>query len=195
MDPSREATRVLRKRRTYVNQELHPWQHLAMLLCPQSVLYRDLVAKDLISGSVLEIGFGTGAQVVQYAHKANWVTATEVDPRAVEWASKIWPLPRVEWLLSDICTAGTKPLFDTIMCIEVLEHTADPGVAMANISKLLTGPGTAWISVPKGETSNELHKHAWTPSVFQEDLLRYFPKVNMHTQWSSLALAECSNYA
>ncbi len=161
-----------------------------MMLCPQSAVYREIVRSNEIGPLVLEVGFGTGAQVVQYAHKANWVTATEVDENAVEWAEKQWPLPNVEWIEKDICDSVTKPMFDTIFAIEVIEHVSDPEQAMANMANLLKASGTAWISVPRGVTKNELHRTAWTELEFVMDLSKHFTRVETHQTWPSLMLAE-----
>ena len=61
---SNDATLVLRRRDTYVDQNLRPWKNLAMLLCPQTVLYQRLADRaGAIFGAVLEVGFGTGSQV------------------------------------------------------------------------------------------------------------------------------------
>ena len=191
--PEKEATRVLRKRRGYVNPELYPWAALAMQLCPQRLIYQSIVDKDQVHGTVLEVGFGTGAQVVTYHHKANWVTATEIDPEAVEWATKMWPLPHTEWIVHDICAGGEFMVkFDTLFCIEVLEHVADPAQGMANIAKNLKVGGLAFISVPRGETTNELHKSSWDAQSFKDDLERCFDNVRVdeHT-WNGYLLAEC----
>ncbi|KKK85695.1 hypothetical protein LCGC14_2770710, partial [marine sediment metagenome] len=132
---------------------------------------------------------------VQYAHKANWVMAIEIDSKAVEWAKKVWPLPNVEWVKQDICDVQVQPLFDTILCIEVLEHTGDPERAMANLRALLRPGGTAWISVPRGQTRNELHKFAWTEETLEADLREHFSHVKIDHKWPTLFLAECSNNA
>lgn len=186
---NREATRVLRKRSTYVNQELQPWHHLAMLLCPQAAIYRSLPD---IRGTVLEVGFGTGSQVMQYAHKANWVTATEIELKAVEWARKMWPLPNVEWCEHDICESAEFLVeFDTILCIEVLEHVEDPEQALRNLGKALKPGGVAWISVPRGRNENELHQWAWDEADFESDLSKFFQKVTVDANTWPLLLARC----
>ena len=117
---SNDATLVLKKRHTYADPNLDPWKHLAMELCPQTVIYQMLAGRDAgiepgIWGRVLEVGFGTGAQVVQYHHQANWVTALEVDPKACEFAAVNFPLPRVEWIEGDICYLEAEHDYDAIL--------------------------------------------------------------------------------
>ena len=191
---SNDATLVLRKRDTYIDQNLRPWKNLSMLLCPQMVLYMKLAAAGKIHGSVLEVGFGTGSQVAQYYHGANWVTAMEVDPKAVRFAKDHWPLPRIDWIEADICAFKADGLYDTILCLEVLEHVTKPQQAMQNMSKALRGGGTAFISVPAGADLNELHRHSWDPDRFKAELSGYFGHVNIRFT-KPLLFAECDNNA
>ncbi len=191
---SNEATLVLRKRDTYVDQNLRPWKNLSMLLCPQMVLYTKLSTADKIHGSVLEVGFGTGSQVAQYHNVANWVTAMEVDPKAVRFAKDHWPLPRVDWIEADICAFQAPKMYDVIICIEVLEHVADSGAAMQNMATALRSGGTAFISVPSGADLNELHRNSWTPDAFKAELSGYFKHVDVQFT-KPLIFVECSNDA
>ena len=193
---SNDATLVLRKRHTYADPNLDPWKHLAMELCPQTPIYQMIVdgatCAGQIHGRVLEVGFGTGAQVVLYHHLTNWVTALEVDPKACEFAATHWPLPHVEWIEGDICYWEEEQAFDTILCIETLEHVEDPEAAIRNMGRALKPGGHAWISVPADDAgNNDLHKWSWTPADLLQDLLVSFEDVHL-VMTKPLTLAECS---
>jgi len=193
---SNDATLVLRQRHTYADPNLNPWKHLAMELCPQTPIYQLIVdgAQMIgqIHGRVLEVGFGTGAQVILYHHLANWVTALEVDPQACAFAAIHWPLPHVEWVEGDICYLEEEDAFDTILCIETLEHVEDPEKAIHNMGRALRPGGYCWISVPASDSgNNSLHKWSWTPLDLEHDLMESFENVHLEMT-SPLILAECS---
>lgn len=189
---SNDATLVLRKRGTYIDRNLRPWKSLAMSLCPQTVLYQHLANRTgAIFGAVLEVGFGTGSQVAQYVHLANHVTAMEVDPKAIVFAKNHWPMPRVEWIEADICYFDAPKVYDTIICIEVLEHVADPFRAMKNMAVALKPGGFAWFSVPTGQDKNELHRNTWTAEEFEAELLEHFEQVRIELT-HPIIFAECS---
>lgn len=182
-------------RRTYVDPEAEPWRHLGVLLCPQRNIYQMLAEEVMAShDTVLEVGFGTGAQVAQFAHKVNWVTATEIDPKAVAFAEQWWPLPNVEWLEADICEiAPSVKGYSVILCFEVLEHTEDPEQAISNMADSLRGAGTAYISVPFNDPlTTGLHKWTWSPRDFKDDLSTYFKTVEVSTH-GRIIFARCSH--
>lgn len=191
---SNEATLVLKKRHTYADPNLDPWKHLAMELCPQTVIYQMIAQKYplKIFGRALEVGFGTGAQIIQYHNFVNSVTALEIDPKACIFAAAHFPLPRVEWIEGDICYLEAEHEFDTIFCIETLEHTKDPELAIHNMGRALKPGGYCWISVPAGDTEvNELHNWSWTPDDLMADLMVSFENVHLEMT-TPLILAECS---
>ena len=189
-----EPTNVLLKRQHYVDPEAEPWKHLMSQLCPQIGLYQALAKKGKIYGSVLEVGFGTGAQVVQYAHQANYVDAIEIGIAAVAFAQTSWPMPNVHFLYGDICIWDAPSLYDIVLCFEVLEHTNDPESAIRNMANTLRPGGTAYLSVPHKEPGVEQHKWRWTPDDFKSDLLTFFEHVKVRAE-GRLIFAEASAHA
>ncbi len=122
------------------------------------------------------------------------MTAVEIDEKAVLFAKAWWPWLADEWLVADITEmVEGRNEFDTIFCIEVLEHTSNPEQAVANMAALLKPGGTAWISVPNLEHDpNPLHVNKWDKISFEDLLDPYFDNILVKTR-DSIMLAECSN--
>ena len=77
------------------------FRRLPYMLSPQMDIYENL--RPLVrEKTVLEIGFGTGIGVLQYASAAKYVHAVEIDPAAVAFAEKCFPFEGVSWIQGDI---------------------------------------------------------------------------------------------
>ncbi len=157
------------------------FRRLPYYLSPQMDIYEKL--PDLAKNqTVLEIGFGTGLGVVQYAGAANWVDALETDAAAVRFAKRVLPLPRVNWINQSIeswdATGGFRKLYGLIVMIEVLEHVADAKVAMERVSRLVSSGGTVVVTVPNAlrdrAREEPLNVEEWTPTSFHKFLEGYF---------------------
>lgn len=152
------------------------WRRLPYMLSPQWDIYSHIWDR-VEEKRVLEVGFGTGIGVLQYAGNAKDVLAIEIDKAAVGFAEKVFPLRNICWRVRDLLTfEGEK--FDYIVMIEVLEHVVDSEKALERIHGLLVPGGKALITVP-----NKLrHRHKdeilieneWTPPSFLVELLPYF---------------------
>ena len=127
---------------------------------------------------VLEIGSGTGNLTCQLI------------PREIYYASDINPLyldslkglphnrPYLHVSLTDVTKGETLPQvpggFDTVVCLNVIEHVDDDRGAMENIRKVLAPDGRAIILVPNGPqlmgTLDEVlgHRRRYTPESLQQ---------------------------
>lgn len=157
------------------------WRRLVYHLSPQWDIYSRI--GDRTEGKrVLEVGFGTGAGVLQYAQDAESVVAIEIDKAAVEFAMKVFPLYNVCWWVQDILDYEGGE-FDYIVMIEVLEHVADPDKALKRIYDLLVPGGKALLTVPNAKRHRRkyesLIENEWTPLGFATKLGRYFQKTEL----------------
>ena len=79
---------------------------------------------------------------------ANYITLNEDDPTTAEWA---WKLPDMDKpdVLGDICALPFPDAdFDFVLCTEVLEHIADPWLAVREIRRVLKPGGAALMTSP-----------------------------------------------
>jgi glycosyltransferase involved in cell wall biosynthesis len=109
--------------------------------------------RPFIGDRVLEIGAGIGNLTEQFIPRDLYV-ASEVNPNYVAYLraySLGKPYLRVRQL--DVMRAddfaGLDERFDTVLMVNVLEHVADPAVALANIHRSLMPGGRAVILVPQ----------------------------------------------
>jgi SAM-dependent methyltransferase len=109
--------------------------------------------RPYVGDRVLEIGAGIGN------------LTTHMLPRPVYWATDVNPLyldslqklgqarPYLQVSFTDITKATSFPVgqrFDTIICLNVIEHVKDDVAALSNIRDVLDEDGRAIVLVPQG---------------------------------------------
>jgi 2-polyprenyl-3-methyl-5-hydroxy-6-metoxy-1,4-benzoquinol methylase len=164
------------------------FRRLPYMLSPQLDIYENLPPFIRGKNRVLEVGFGTGAGVLQYARAANHVTAIEVDPAAVRFAQQCFPLENVRWqeadIVADDLTQTIYGDFDFVVMIEVLEHIEFVNLALVNVRTLLAPGSHALIAVPnklrdrrKKDDPDPWIIHEWDAVEFHGILLDLFDDV------------------
>lgn len=156
-------------------------RRVGYLLTPQLEIYRN-IAPLVKDANVLEVGFGSGAGVLQYLSAARQVTAIEIDEELVELAKVWWPVEKVHWEKGDICRE-VLGLYDVIVMIEVIEHIPRWQEALKRTSERLLPGGTLIISTPNANgtfVKNPLHGDEWTAKEFHDRLSNYFEEVTLH---------------
>lgn len=173
------------------------WRRLIYMLSPQLDIYRYL-ANYLENKRVLEVGFGTGIGVLQYAPKAISVDAVEIDERAVEFARKCFPTDRINWRRADILSMNTYlSRYDAIVMIEVLEHIEDWKKALSIIHGLLEDDGKLYLSSRNANADlrkNDLHEREWTAKELRDNLLGYFGSVELFDYKFQIKLEDDSRH-
>ena len=103
---------------------------------------------------VLEIGGGLGTITLHLVPRDRYAV-TEVDELHLEYLeNRFRGYPHVEVLRVDLQEEGDfdslEGGFDTVVCVNVLEHVADPRRGLANIHRALEPGGAAILLVPRG---------------------------------------------
>ncbi len=160
------------------------FRRLPYYLSPQMDLYEKL--PDIMGqpGMVLEVGFGTGAGVLQYAHRVGVVDAIGPDPAGVRFAERMFPITNVGWICSKVEDWSPDIEYDFIVMIEVLEHVEAARAALRSVFHLLNPVGgEVLITVPNANRDRvrdePLNTSEWTPASFQRLLYDYFGDVRL----------------
>ncbi len=156
------------------------WRRMLYMLSPQWDIYSSL-QYTFKGKDVLEVGFGTGFGVMQYATHANHVHAIELDKGAVDFAKKAFPLGHVDWRLSDITHMhGLYNIYDNVVMIEALEHVEEWQKALTNVKNMLRPGGKLYMSARNRNADlrrNDLHEREWTATELINNLHLVFSKV------------------
>jgi len=98
-------------------------------------------------GSVLDVGCGAGAVGAGLrAAGAERLTGIEVEPSAAEQARAVYD----EVVVGTVEDAlpGLRGPFDTVLCLDVLEHLVDPAAVLRSLHEVTAAGGWLQVSVP-----------------------------------------------
>ena len=111
------------------------------------------VIRPFIGNRVLEIGAGTGNMSVNLMPRASY-WATDVNPLYLEYLASLRAnRPYMGVAHTDAAAGQTYPSgesFDTVVCLNVVEHLEDDLGALRNIWNVLDDAGRAIVLVPHG---------------------------------------------
>ena len=159
------------------------WRRWKYALTPQHDIYQSLKEK-VMGASVLEVGFGTGAGVLQYAMAADRVDAIEIDPGAVHFAQEMFPLENVRWIEADITHWYSPEKYDFAVMIETLEHIKDWNMALTAIEAMLKEGGYLVMSARNANADlrrwKDLHEREWNASQLLDNLGKFFPRIYLY---------------
>jgi SAM-dependent methyltransferase len=80
--------------------------------------------------------------------------------------------------------------FDLVVCFEVVEHLAEPDVALRELERVVAADGVVLVSSPNRdvyEPGNPHHLHEYTPAELRSALERYFVHVELRRQANLIA--------
>jgi len=105
---------------------------------------------------VLEIGAGTGNLTRPLAHRRTYYAATDIGPEHLgALRNRFAHRPNLEVRHCDVERAQDLEYFigkvDTVVCLNVLEHVADPDSALCNLFGVLQSGGCAIVLVPQSQ--------------------------------------------
>jgi len=121
--------------------------------------------KWCVGKRVLDAGCGIGYGSAMLAKVASEVWAVDVSGEAYQWHG-----PTVHFRESRIEDLSAQDPFDTVVCLETLEHLDDMESGLAKLMELTAPGGTLLLSVPVHQGLNEWH-HGRDYSVADWDAL------------------------
>src|SRR6202161_2754096 len=111
------------------------------------------VIRPFVGDRVLEIGAGTGNMTAHLVPRSIY-WATDVNPFYLETLDRLRPSrPYLQTAYVDAMEESSFPQevsFDTVICLNVVEHLSDDVGALRNIHKVLEEGGRAIVLVPNG---------------------------------------------
>jgi glycosyltransferase involved in cell wall biosynthesis len=113
--------------------------------------------RSFVGSSVLEIGAGIGNLSQHLCPRKKSYVATDIDEEHLaRLAVRFQNRPNVRLRRCDLSAAGDfaqfEGEFETVVCLNVLEHIEDDGVGLRNIARALGRDGRAIILVPQGQS-------------------------------------------
>jgi 2-polyprenyl-3-methyl-5-hydroxy-6-metoxy-1,4-benzoquinol methylase len=128
----------------------------------------------LIEGNVADIACGTGygsyILATQYSQKATAVLAVDNNTEAIQYAAGRYTHHAIRFLEADITLFRPAMVLQNIVCLETLEHLADPAAFVKHITTYLQPDGLFIASVPitPSMDANPYHLHDFTAASFKK---------------------------
>jgi 2-polyprenyl-3-methyl-5-hydroxy-6-metoxy-1,4-benzoquinol methylase len=145
---------------------------LRQYLDPSRVkLYEDVA--DIVVADrprrVVDLGSGAGQLLAAVAHRLDTgveLVGIERSRTGIERAREM--LPNARWINGDILDVVLQPVFDAVVCMEVLEHVEDPQQTLAALLALRAPSGRLILTVPDGAVDSwKGHANFWTRTEFE----------------------------
>ena len=121
------------------------WNRLQYMLSAEFDIYEQ-VSKG-VSGSVLDVGCGSGFGSHLFTRHAEVVKGIDLDADAINFADRAFSNGSISFSCMDI-TFVSRGTYDFITMIDVIEHIREDLEAVKSVSELLAGSGVFICSTP-----------------------------------------------
>ena len=125
---------------------LDNWRKYGYVMFPQQRAIYDQIRWLVEDKTVLEAGCGNGIGTAVLSLEACVVIGTDKSERNIAFARELYP-----WIAFDVWDIGQPwrgKQAKAVVCVEALEHVADPQAALKNLIAAATEE--VWISTPNG---------------------------------------------
>lgn len=131
------------------------------------------VCQKYVDGKVVDIGCGSGFFLQLLAKHATHRGIYGIDFSSSSIVRCRREIPEGKFLLSDIYRLGCRDgVFDTIICMETLEHVERPDDALREIMRVCRDGGHVIITIPNGPDDHYIgHLNFWSESEFRSVLV------------------------
>ena len=133
--------------------------------------YQELYAacKQYLRGLIVDIGCGSGdfLKVISEYDQQRRLFGFDFSETAVERCRSI--IPDGEFIKGDVYATGYQDnQFDTVLCIEVLEHLENPESVLKELARICAEDGLIIISIPNGAFDSYIgHLNFWSENDFK----------------------------
>ncbi len=155
------------------------WRYMAAPRHRVSVLLREL-ERDR-PASVVDLGCGNGAMLLEIAARMPAALLAGVDLSAPRIEQNRLAMPTIDWHTANLDGSSSAPValrdrFDAVVAMEVVEHLDDPGAFLREASTLSARRGRLYLSTQSGrvgETERRVgHRRHFTRPELTELLVR-----------------------
>jgi 2-polyprenyl-3-methyl-5-hydroxy-6-metoxy-1,4-benzoquinol methylase len=167
-----------------------PSVHRGTSMEPEHHVRYGWAAEVLEGREVLDAGCGVGWGTRRLAERASRVVGVDLAPQAIVEARRHYG-DRAEFVEGDLLDMPFEPQsFDAVVCFEAIEHLEDPGLALAEMRRVLRPNGLLLVSSPNRGVypeGNPFHLHELTAEEFREEVQGHFRNVSVFRQQTYVA--------
>lgn len=137
---------------------------------------------------VLDAGCGVGFGSAELARVAARVVGVDVDEEAISYARARYAHPNVEFETMDVSALDLADgTFDVVVSFETIEHVADRGAFLREVTRVLRPSGTFVVSTPSAPRTtdtpkNPYHRVEYARDDFRTLLSEHFGSVDLFGQ-------------
>lgn len=144
-----EDDKVMEKEQNELSENLNHWDYIDRYSRWMYHTYQEYINDG---DRIFDVGAGMGRMVKFYINRAAQITATDIFQRQVDYMNERFRrytnFNAVLWDIMKDEVGDYKGKYDTVICINVLEHLKDDNLAIQKMKELLKPGGKLIIMVP-----------------------------------------------